>query len=119
MRLRKLLSPMSVREERQAIAAALAHLTTQSSEDRWRLLGAQLAIGKPSRANALPTRLVEVIVGDSARGGHQRVLVGPGGRVVASEPLGFQPAFQRGEIAEAEAIAAGEPRLRVLAKRRG
>ncbi len=114
------LKPLGRTEAKRAIAVAIEHLRpelTRDGQSRFRCLGAQLYVTRPT-AKGNPTRVVEVRVVDYLNRRHLRVVIA-GSRVVEVRPLDWQPAFSAEEIAEAEAIVARDQRLRPIVRQRG
>jgi hypothetical protein len=119
-KLATVLKPLGRTEATRAIAIAVEHLRpelTRDGQSRFRALGAQLYVTRPT-AKGKPTRLVEVRVVDYLNRRHLRVVI-TGSRVVEVRPLDWQPAFSAEEIAEAEAIVARDQRLRTIVRQRG
>jgi hypothetical protein len=82
----------------------------RDGQSRFRVLGAQLYITRPTDKDAVG-RLIEVMVIDYLNRRHLRVVVS-GSRVTEVRDLDWQPAFSAEEIAEAEAIVARDQRLK-------
>jgi hypothetical protein len=122
-RLRPILAPMRRREERQAIKAALAQVSRDygpGTKPRVRALGAEIHIDKPREREALPERLIRVLVADYGNNRIFDVRVGGDGQVVSSETVnGYQPAFHHDEIREAREIAERDERVANLARMPG
>jgi hypothetical protein len=114
------LKPLGRTEAKRAIVTAVEHLRpelTRDGQSRFRALGAQLYVTRPT-AKGKPTRLVDVRVVDYLNRRHLRVVIA-GSRVVEVRELDWQPAFSAEEIAEAEAIVARDQRLRTIVRQRG
>ena len=119
-KLAMVLKPLGRAEARRAIETAVEHLRpglTRDGQSRFRALGAQLYVTRPT-AKGKPTRLVDVRVVDYLNRRHLRVVIA-GSRVVEVRELDWQPAFSPEEIAEAEALVARDQRLRTIVRRRG
>ena len=119
-RLARVLKPLGRTEARRAIETAVEHLRpelTRDGQSRFRALGAQLYVTRPT-AKGKPTRLVDVRVVDYLNRRHLRVVIA-GSRVVEVRELDWQPAFSPEEIAEAKAIVARDHRLRAIVRQRG
>jgi hypothetical protein len=118
--LARLLRPLGRAEARRASAAAVEHLRpelTREGRTRFRVLGAQLYLTRPA-GKGTAGRLVDVRLIDYLSRRHLRVVVA-GNRVVEVRTLDWQPAFGAGEVADAAALVARDPRLRTIVRRRG
>jgi hypothetical protein len=108
------LGPLGEEEQQQAIQAAEARIGRET--DRYRILGAELLIEKPTDPDIAPERLVEVLAADYANRRGLRVLVRPTG-AEEIEVLAYEPVFHPDEIAEARQIAERDEGLAELARR--
>jgi hypothetical protein len=119
-RLKEVLTPLSKAEERQAIKSAVAHMTAEiGSGDafRYRVLGAELKIEKPSKRRGVPQRLIRTLIADYSNQRNMDISVTPEGKVIQSGILhGLQPAFHPDEIMAAKKIAERDQRMARLAK---
>jgi hypothetical protein len=101
----KVITPLTAKEERNAAAAALRHVTGELSE-RYQVFPAELRIPKPSGSNSAPKRMIAVLILDYEKRRTTEVLVDPQGKVSQETDLtGFQPVFLPGEIQHARKIA--------------
>jgi hypothetical protein len=106
--------PLKTKEERSAIEVAKAHVAGDLS-DRYRVLGGELRIEKPSEGSKVE-RIVGVLILDHGNRRNLEVLVDSKGKVVRVDRLSVQPAFTAEEITEARAIAEQDGRVARLAK---
>jgi len=121
-KLKSVLRPLSRAEERRAIQAALQYYqseTSDASEARFRLLGAELRLDKPPKRGAIPPRLIQVLLVDYTHKRNLDFSVDAKGKVVRSGDLGFQPAFHAEEVREARELADSDERLVRILKKRG
>lgn len=119
-RMAAILTPLRAAESRRAIAVARAYLEpelTREGEQRFRVLGAELAITRPRAKRTPLVRRVDVLVVDYLNRRHLRLVVEKE-QVVEVRELEGQPAFAPEEIDEAKSIASEAPGLRVLVGRR-
>jgi hypothetical protein len=112
--LEAMLAPLGEEEQQQAIQAAQARITQET--DRYRILGAELAVEKPTGPDLLPERLIGVLAADYANRRGLRVLVRPTG-ADEIQVLTYEPVFHPDEIAEARQIAERDQRLAELGRR--
>jgi len=119
-KLARVLRPLTRAETKRAVSTAVAYLLPELTRDgltRFRALGAELYLSRPTEKGPL-SRLIEVVVVDYLNRRHLRVIV-DGSQVAEVRELDWQPPFSAEEIAEASAIAAQDPRLRRIVRRRG
>jgi hypothetical protein len=112
--LEAVLAPLGEEEQQQAIQAAKARIDRET--DRYRILGAEVMVEKPTDPDLAPERLIEVLAADYANRRGLRVLVRPTG-AEEIEVLVYEPVFHPDEIAEARQIAERDERLAELARR--
>src|SRR5258708_24182573 len=99
------ISPLTVKEERNAAAAAVRHLTGELS-DHYQVFPAELRSPNPSGPNAASSRMIAVLILDYEKRRTTEILVDPRGKVRQTTDLtGFQPAFLPGEIQYARKVA--------------
>jgi len=114
---------LTERDEQLAIKAALAHLSIDFEHEpnrRIRVFGSELRIEKPPKREALPNRLIRVLVADYDNRQIHDVTVDGSGSIVHSEVLSpHQPAFHDEEIREAREIAERDERIARLVKLKG
>ena len=112
-------APLTDQEAREAIDLATERLAPELS-DHHRVLGADLSIDKPQHPDALPQRLVRVLVVDYAKRRTFEAAVDVRARTLRLTDLkGVQPACSQEEIAEARAIAENDPRTARFAGQQG
>jgi hypothetical protein len=115
----KVIVPLRRREELAAIKAAENHLASELS-DRYRVLGAQLRIDKPSDLKKSPLRTVGVVIVDYSKRRNYEVLVTANGKVLRVDDLsGAQPAYTSEEIKEARKIGEQDKRVARFARMKG
>ena len=115
----KVISPLTLKEERNATSAAVKHLAGELSE-RYQVFPAELRIEKPSRSNAAPKRAIAVLIFDYEKRYAADVLVDPLGKLVQKTDLtGFQPPFLPKELREARQIAEKDERVARALRVRG
>lgn len=120
-KLMKILSPLGIREEQNAVKVAVAHLTTYGDGpegSRHLVLGSEVAIARPRKPGAVANRRIRLLISDYGARRNVEVLVETG-KVVESGLLSYQPAFHPDEVAKAKELAAGDTRVARLIKRRG
>src|SRR5437870_3615817 len=114
-RLQKVITPLSKTEERQAIKSVTSYIKQQyppGSEPHFRVFPPALSIEKPPRREAVPKRLIRLLVVDYGNRRNFDFLLDPGGKVVRVEPYqGLQPNFHDDEIREARQIAERDERV--------
>ena len=111
---RSVVAALTDQEARDAITAAVHHVTSKrpnSPEQRVRVLGAELLIEKPERPTQSPERRIQVLIVDYTGKQILRVLIAPPDQIVRVEHVRGQVAFHRDEVTEARAIAEGDDRL--------
>jgi Cu2+-containing amine oxidase len=87
---------------------------------RFRVLEIELSIDKPPRREAIPQRLIRVLVADYRNKQNLEFVLDTQGKIIRLEEYrGLQPAFHKDEIKEARAIAKRDTRLAHVTKRRG
>ena len=112
--LEAVLAPLAEEEQQQAIQAAEARITQET--DRYRILGAEVAVEKPTGPDLAPERLIAVLAADYRNRRGLRVLMRPTG-ADEIEVLEYEPVFHPDEIVEAREIAERDQRLGELAHR--
>jgi hypothetical protein len=112
--LEAVLAPLGEEEEQQAILSAAASIADIS--DRYRILGAEVVIEKPSAPDVVPERLLAVFVADYANRRSVRVPVQPTGAAGEIEVLAYEPALHPDEVDEARRIAEQDERLARLVR---
>jgi hypothetical protein len=112
--LEAVLAPLGEEEQQQAIQAAEARITQET--DRYRVLGAELEVEKPTGPDLALERLIAVLAADYANRRGLRVRVRPTG-ADEIQVLEYEPVFHPEEIAEARQIAERDQRLAGLARR--
>ena len=120
-RLRPVLKPLGKTEEGAAIRLAMADLLAEPDrpkDARFRVLGAELAIEKPPRPEAVPTRAIAVLIADYANRRHLRFLVEKN-KLTRRDGLAFEPAFHIDEIREGRRIAERDRGVAAAARTRG
>ena len=120
-KLMKILSPLGIREEQNAVKVAVAHLTTYADGpegSRHLVLGSEVAIARPGKPGAVSNRRIRLLISDYGARRNVEVLVETG-KVVESGLLSYQPAFHPDEVAKAKELAEGDPSVARLIKRRG
>ena len=114
-RMKPIIAPLKKREEQRAIKAALAHIASAGSynaNQRIRVFGSELLVEKPPQRDALPERLIRILVADYTAKQIHAVTADSRGKVVSSKVLhGFQPAFHTDEVREARDIAERDERM--------
>ena len=115
----KVIRPMTVREERDAVRVAVKYLTGDLSQ-RYQVFPAELRIEKPSTARAAPKRAIAVLICDYENRRTTEVLVNPQARPIRKTDLtGYQPAFLAEEIVRAREIAESDERVAGVSRVRG
>lgn len=115
----KVIVPLRRGEELVAIKTAQNHLVKELS-DRYRVLGAELRIDKPSDPKKSPLRMVGVVIVDYSKRRNYEVLVAASGKIVRVVDLsGAQPAYTSEEIKEARKISEQDKRVARFAKMKG
>ncbi|GAC1615142.1 MAG: hypothetical protein NVS4B5_04520 [Vulcanimicrobiaceae bacterium] len=105
-------------ERRRAVDSAVAYLK-QDLSDRYRVLGIELRIDKPSKIDGQPARLLGVFIVDYTKRRTLEALVDAHGKIVSVNDLhGFRISYTSEELEEARAIAAQDRRVAHLAGRR-
>jgi hypothetical protein len=115
------IASLSAREERKAIAAALAYLAEKPGplqKARLRVLGAEVVFQKAAKPQAPPGRAVRVLVADYSGRQVLQVLLDAEARVIESKSLHYQPALQPDETAEARSLASRDQRVKDLLRGR-
>ncbi len=122
-RMRKIIAPLSKQEERQVINSVNAHMQEQfknKNGSRFRVLEILLKIDKPEKREALPQRLIRVLVADYDNKKNLEFVLDTRGKIIKLEEYrGLQPAFHKDEVKEARAIAERDDHIAHLAKKRG
>lgn len=120
-RLGRAIAPLTRAEIKRGVAAAVEYLTpelTRDGQSRYRVLGAELSLTRPSEKDMPVRRRIEVLIVDYLGRRQVRIAL-ERGRVVEVRPLEGQPAYAADEVAEATSLARGIPALRAIARRRG
>ena len=115
----KVIRPMTAKEERDAVGAAVKYLSGKLSQ-RYQIFPAELRIEKPSTPKAAPKRAIAVLIFDYENRRTTEVLVNPQARPLRTTDLtGYQPAFLAEEIARACDIAESDERVARVSRARG
>ena len=115
----KVIKPLTAKEERDAAAAAVRHMSGEMSE-RYQVFPAELRIPKPSTPNSAPKRTIAVLILDYEKRRTTEVLVDPSGKLDQKTDLtGFQPVFLPVEIQQARKIADADERVYRITRVRG
>jgi hypothetical protein len=86
-RLKPVLVPLSKKDERKAIKAAVEHLTAEIGNEHdlhYQILGAEIRIEKPPRRGDVPIRLIRVLISDYSNQRNLDISVNHKGKVVQS-----------------------------------
>ena len=114
----KVIRPLTAKEERNAITAAVKYVAADLSE-RYRVFPVDLRIDKP-RQGAAPQRTAAVLILDYEHRRTVEVLVDAHAKPVGKTDLsGYQPVFLAEEIQEARKIAEQDERVAKAIRGRG
>ena len=114
----KVIRPLTVKEERNAVGAAVKYLSRELSQ-RYQIFPAELRIEKPSTPKAAPKRAIAVLIFDYENRRTTEVIVNPPARPLRKIDLtGYQPAFLAEEIARAREIAESDERVASVSRAR-
>ena len=115
----KFIAPLTSKEERSAIGAAVKVLSDELSQ-RFQVFPVELRIEKPPTPNSPPKRRLSVLIFDYDKRRTTEVLLDTEGNLVQKTDLtGFQPAFLKQEIQQARDIAEKDERVAAAIRSRG
>lgn len=125
--LKKIVVPLSKKEEQQVIKSVVAHMRQEyqkalsETAPRFRILGLDRRIEKLQDRQSVPQRLIHVLVSDYTNRHNLVFVLNSNAEIIKTENYsGLQPAFHKEEIKEARTIAErGNDRVGRLVKTRG
>jgi hypothetical protein len=116
-RLQAVIASLSDQEQLAVHEAVRRELAQRST--RYRVIGPELLIGKPADPAAAATRQLRALVVDYDNQVNLEFLLQPGGEIVESSPIDWQPPFAPEEIDEARQIAESDARVARSARQAG